>query len=108
MQDQRAGFWARAWRGEERLWKVWWYLGGPLVIAGAVTEKLAAGNPFSILAVAVALLVAYFAWCGMAWRCAPNVDNKIWTPIARILIVLGLLRTAAELFKAFQPASQSS
>ena len=106
MQDLRAGFWARAWRGEERLWKVWWYVGGPLAIAGAVTAKLVA-NPFLVLAVGVILLVAYVAWCGMAWRCAPNVDNKIWTLIARTLIVLGLLRTAIELFKVFQPLPQS-
>lgn len=106
MQDPRAGFWARAWRGEERLWKVWWYVGGPLTIAGAITAKLIADR-YLALAFAVVLLAAYFAWCGMAWRCAPNVDSKIWTPIARTLIVLGLLRTAVELFKVFQPASQS-
>lgn len=106
MQVPRAGFWARAWRGEERLWKVWWYVGGPLTMAGAATAKLVA-DPFLVLAVAGALLVAYFAWCYMAWRCAPNVDTKIWTPIARTLIVLGLLRTAVELIKVFQPVSQS-
>ncbi|HEY3116951.1 MAG TPA: hypothetical protein VGK54_09430, partial [Chloroflexota bacterium] len=98
---------ARAWRGEERLWKVWWYLGVPLAMAGAVTEKLVARSLFLVLAFAVALLVAYIAWCGMAWRCAPNVDNKIWTPIARVFIVLGLLRTALEFLKVFQPSSQS-
>ena len=103
----RAGFLARAWRGDERLWKVWWYIGAPLAIAGRVTEKLVATDPFTALVSSVALLVAYIAWCSMAWRCAPNVDNKIWTPIARVVIVLGLLRTALQLVSVFQPGSRS-
>jgi predicted outer membrane lipoprotein len=111
MQDQRAGFWARTWRGEERLWKVWWLVGVPLAGAGAVfnaaaSEKLIARYALPVLAFSVALLVAYIAWCGMAWRCAPNVDTKIWTPIARIAIVLGLLRTTAEILKVFQHSPQ--
>jgi hypothetical protein len=110
-QNRRAGFLARAWRGEERLWKVWWYLGGPIAIANGVAGKLAPPTkPFLVLlllAFVAALLVAYIAWCVMAWRCAPNVDHKVWDPIARVLIVLGLLRTVAEFVKMLLPNSQS-
>ena len=103
----RAGFLARAWRGDERLWKVWWYIGVPLAIGGKVLETLAARYPSPVLVSSVAFLVAYIAWCSMAWLCAPNVDQKIWTPIARVVIALGLLRTALQLFSVFQPSSQS-
>ena len=94
-----AGFLARAWRGEERLWKVWWYLGGSVgIVFGlpnlAISEKLVTMALLLVLLWSILGLVAYFVLVVMAWRCSPNVDNKIWTPIARVAIVLGLLRMA--------------
>jgi hypothetical protein len=112
MQGQRQEFLARAWRGEERLWKVWWLLGLPLgvlaaMLGVAITEEYVAGDSAFVLASTVVLFLAYIAWCGMAWRCAPNVDKKTWTPIARVIIVLGLLRATPHFLKMFQHSSQS-
>ena len=109
---QNVGILARAWRGEERLWKVWWYIGAPIAVLDkavsvAISARLVLGHPVLSLAATSALLIAYLAWCVMAWNCAPNVNKAIWTPIARIVITLGLLRTAAQLVSFFQPSSQS-
>jgi hypothetical protein len=106
MEIQASGYWARAWWGEERLWKVWWLLGLPLGIATRIFNvagiKYLEGNPALIVVGWAIFLAAYFAWCGIVWRCAPNVQNMLWKYIARIIIVIGLLRTVTEVLKMFQ------
>lgn len=103
-------FFRKAWRGEERLWKVWWLVGVPLgILGGAVSvwleEASKPGSGMSSLfptATFFALVAAYFAWCNMAWGCAKNVETKVWGTIAKVLIILGLMRFAIDLIKAFQ------
>lgn len=110
MGIEQMNFLRRAWVGEERLWKVWWLLGMPLNVVTAVfsvwaEEPSVAATPASALVTLVGFFViaaAYFAWCNMAWSCAKNVDNKAWTNIVKVFIVLGLLRFALELIKGFQ------
>lgn len=107
METSAPGFWSQAWRGRERLWKVWWLVGVPLRIIGPllvafVADKFGAGS--SVVA-SLVFLIAYLAWCVMAWRNSPNVENKVWTSVARVLIVLGLLLTAIDWVKAFLRSS---
>ena len=48
------------------------------------------------------LAAAYLAWCKMAWDCAKNVETKVWGTIAKVVIVLGLIRSAGELLRVFE------
>jgi hypothetical protein len=94
-------FLGRAWRGEERLWKVWWLLGLVLGVLGMLLRQaLVEGVPtqealasFMPMLAASALFAPYLVWCKMAWSCANNVDWKYWGIIAKILIALGLLQS---------------
>lgn len=66
MQDLSRGFWARAWHGEERLWKVWWLLGVPLALASAILSpatisKFATITPLLATVFAVAFAGAYIS-----------------------------------------------
>jgi hypothetical protein len=110
METNVSGFWSRAWRGQERLWKIWWLVGVPLRIIGPIlvafiADEFGAGSPFVVLIASLVLLVAYLAWCVMAWRNALNVENMIWASVARVIIVLGLLFTAFDWIKAFSGGS---
>ncbi|MDR5799590.1 hypothetical protein [Caballeronia sp. LZ001] len=94
----------RAWRGEERFWKVLWLLGLPLHLAwwALYLYLLSSGlapETFLLLTIwfwpgTLALFAAgsvlYLAWCAVAWRCSGNVDNRFWTILARVLIGVGL------------------
>jgi hypothetical protein len=85
-----------AWKGTAPLWKVWWLLGIPMNIFLNIFEKLilkieAAQGSSTVLWVVYVVVALVFgvAWVRMAWICAPNVQKKVWTPIARSLIVFG-------------------
>jgi hypothetical protein len=94
----------KAWRGQERFWKVWWLLGVPLNVAWwtfyiDLWTKGLAPEPFLLLIVwfwpvlkglLAGYAVLYLAWCTAAWRCAGNVDHRLWTVVARVLIGVGL------------------
>lgn len=78
----------RAWRGRERLWKVFWGYG---VVASAVLAflyVLAVREERVILQQIVLFLFAgYTAWILVAvWRCAENSDT-LWRTLARSLTV---------------------
>ena len=84
---------SKAWRGEERLWKVWWLIGLLLLIPiGTIT--IIARLPELPVAVFITLLVTqvvlYFAWFRMAWTCAKNVNHIGWMYAARVVVVLKL------------------
>jgi len=92
------GFFKRAWKGEEKLWKVWWLFGVPLNIVSTIIEKMSdMKSPPMPMGILVALLFVMFAlwvyWCIAAWRCAPNVETKSWAYIARGLIVVSIILT---------------
>ncbi|RDU95244.1 hypothetical protein [Trinickia dinghuensis] len=90
----------KAWRGEERLWIVWWLIGIPQSAVLALlylnvlhkTPRSAAYIPALIF-----YIVVYFAWVRMAWLCAPNVERGIWTAVSYVMIVLGVLNLAKTL-----------
>lgn len=80
----------RAWRGEEKLWKVFWLynvLGGLLL---NVFVYVIASVAFGLLIVGVIFWLAYLVWVLVSiWRCAFNVNAKFWGYLARIYIIMG-------------------
>jgi hypothetical protein len=94
----------KAWRGQERFWKVWWLWGVPIhAVWWTVYIDLwmsgLAPEPFLLLTVwfwpilagvFAACSLLYLMWCFVAWRCAGNVERHIWTIVARVLIGVGL------------------
>ncbi|CAG9260428.1 conserved hypothetical protein [Paraburkholderia unamae] len=81
----------KAWRGEERLWKVWWLFGLPYgIVAGFIlrTCVLLEVSTLALLAVVMLYAAGLFLWMVCAWRCAPNVRKSVWTSTSRALIVL--------------------
>lgn len=108
MEEHSRNFFVRAWNGEEKLWKVWWLVGSPIFILGALLsvwfeDLTIVGTPLARLLPLgfLSVLVAYIAWCNMAWSCAKNVGSNVWTVFAKILIVLGLARTFLNVVEAF-------
>jgi hypothetical protein len=82
----------------EQAWKVWWLWGPPLawlttvLILGAEEFRLngmpVAGNLLDVLRLAV-----YWFWCRLAWRCAGNAGNPLWTLLTRAALAAGLVAT---------------
>ena len=91
-------FASRAFRGEEKLWKVWWG-GGVLVALITVALMIAAERVRGVGTSAwgwgdacdAARLLVYLAWFVPAWRCAKNVQRAAWTPLARVALLSGLV-----------------
>lgn len=78
-----------AWAGQERLWKVWWGLGIPLIcITFLINAYLAyvlqvpPGSPVALV-VGVVRFAVFAAWYRAAWLCARHVNHRIWTVLAR-------------------------
>lgn len=89
---------SRAFRGEERLWKVWW--GGGISVALISAALMIAAERVRGLgawawgwgdACDAARLVVYVAWFLPAWRCSKNVRRAVWTPLARVALLSGLV-----------------
>ncbi|CAG9232798.1 conserved hypothetical protein [Paraburkholderia tropica] len=81
----------KAWRGQERCWKVWWLMGLPYgLVAGFILRACVQAEVSTLMLLAVVMLYAagLFLWMVCAWRCAPNVKTSVWTPTSRMLIVL--------------------
>jgi hypothetical protein len=78
------------------LWKVWWLYGTPLVCAAAALVflaeelRLAYRPAWADLLDAVRLAV-FWLWCWLAWICAGNVAQRVWTPLARAALAAGLV-----------------
>ena len=107
----------RAWHGEAKLWEVWWFMGitvafltrVTLVLVAEVVMVIAERNdwtqPSKMLAGQLLLalhLVIFAAMCHMVWICAPNVKHRVWTFIARGLVVLALLSFVGELLRGLK------
>ena len=82
-------FIGKAWRGEERCWKVHWIYGGLIGLAWQLALGAAkAGPPSVLLALAIPFLV-YFIWFLVSeWRCAFNLEWKFWGYVVRGLVLL--------------------
>jgi hypothetical protein len=92
---------SRAFRGEEKLWKVWWLGGIPVAcITGVLilaAERLRASGASAWGwgdACDVARFLVYLAWFMLAWRCSNNVQSVAWTPLARVALLAGLVLSA--------------
>jgi hypothetical protein len=87
-----------AFRGEEKLWKVWWLAGiplacmtGALVIAAERVRGLGTWAWGWGDACDAMRLLVYLVWFMLAWRCSKNVQIPVWTPLARVVLLSGLL-----------------
>jgi hypothetical protein len=94
MNTSPLNFLRRANRGEEKLWKIWWQWGIPLVIVANVLTVLAqvsreAGQPATGDAIDILKFLLYVGWFRLAWLCSKNTDRPIWTNLARFAIFLG-------------------
>ena len=83
----------------ERLWRVWWLWGIPVAWAATALVLAAeyartAGWPAWGNALDLARLAIYWWWMRIAWCCAGNVTNPIWSPLSRAVLVLGLTANA--------------
>jgi hypothetical protein len=82
----------------DELWKVWWLWGIPLawlttaLVLGAEQLRLA-GWPVGGDFLDVVRLAVYWFWCRLAWQCAGNVGNPLWTPLSRAALAAGLVAT---------------
>ena len=92
---------SRAFRGEEKLWKVWWLGGIPVACITAMlvlaAERLRASGASAWGwgdACDVARLLVYLAWFRPVWRCSRNVRSIAWTPLARAALSAGLVLSA--------------
>jgi hypothetical protein len=79
----------------QKLWQVWWLWGMPVAWAASallVGAELArsAGQHSWGNAQDVARLALYWWWMRMAWTCSGNVANRLWSPVSRTALVLGL------------------
>jgi len=90
------------WEGKGRLWKIYW-IGGiaiGLIIAIACGALIAIGvEGYSVLAPIVAAPFTIW-WCISTWRCSENTDTKIWTILARIIVVLEALSIVSMIITA--------
>ena len=89
----------RAWRGNERLWVVWWIYGGGIVVLLAtlvwlapdpdsgrdLTQVITQGLFITTIGLLMEAIVIF--WAVTVWRCAPNVANVMWTLITRASVV---------------------
>jgi hypothetical protein len=83
----------RVWRGEERLWVVFWLYGILLPFGfSLVLEVIPAALLGRFLITPQELFacwtILYFILLVPLWRCAKNVTDSIWTPLVRCSVVL--------------------
>lgn len=87
----------KAWAGDERLSTVFWYYAflGTIIVSVVSNFALKVADSAGIKAIgavitlgAVIAAVAYNSWIVVAlWRCAPNVERRLWGTIARVYAV---------------------
>ena len=75
---------------------MWWVYGTPVACAMAALLffaeelRLNSSPAWADLLDAVRL-ATFWLWCWLAWTCARNVNRRIWTPLARVVLPAGLL-----------------
>ena len=110
----------KAWRGEEKLWKVYWLYS----VLGGIAVSVMFGVVLNIVAallglgpvhyIGIAFMLAFYVWSTVSiWRCAWNVKVKFWGYLVRIFIVLGLIGLATQIVQLVTappkaPASMTS
>lgn len=83
-----------AWRGDLKLWQVFW-IGKVGVSAALALISMALvsifQSPFPAL-IYSCFMPFYLVFIFVSlWRCAPNTSNKFWMYLTRAYIVIGLL-----------------
>ena len=78
----------KAWRGEEKLWKIFWL--GLLFLAfiSALGKVLVQNLPPFALFYGLFRLAYIIWWLVSLWRCAFNVSARFWGYLARALVCL--------------------
>jgi len=88
---------AKAWRGEHKLWVVFWPLqfGGWFLIFALLLQMLRLSNHFRpILWLGPLLITAFQIYINVAiWRCAPNSSWPYWGKGASLIALLALAGT---------------
>ena len=79
----------RAWRGEQRLWKVFWLYGVATSVTIVALYIVAFyDGRMALRQVLLPCFAAYTAWILISvWRCAGNTNEKLWGTLARFLTV---------------------
>ena len=94
-------FLVTSWRGQERLYKVFWVYGFAIHLVFFAVGVAAGylGAP-AILLPLVPLYLAYSVWLLVSmWRCAGNVDWSGWTYLARIWVGIACVGWGVKLFQ---------
>ncbi len=79
-------------KGEERLWKPYWLGGFVGAICWQILAFLAEFAGLFVWILVIVLSVFYQFWILPAiWRCAFNVDSKVWGYLARVSVVFAAL-----------------
>jgi hypothetical protein len=82
--------------GQEQLWKIWWICGVPVawitsaMVVGAEVARVS-GHLIAADWLDVSRLFVYILWAQLAWRCAHNVNVRLWTPLARFALSAGFV-----------------
>lgn len=110
------GFVKRAWKGETKLWIVFWLFGVAVTTVGFIAFGLLMGILLGVLSMTGAPLIVvkvlgilviiipviYYIWNAVSlWRCAWNAKLKIWGYIVRVLVVLGVVSTIWSIASAY-------
>lgn len=89
-------FFKRSFAEKEKLYKVWWLWGLPMFVAFYVVNRYIIyrwlwESTLILYAFFFATLPLMIFWWICAWRCAPNVENRVWMYAARAIVVLQVL-----------------
>lgn len=78
----------RSWRGEERLWKVYWFYAGLAGLVVALLSFIFSSISTSLDFVGSILQFVYFVWAAVAlWRCAFNAEWSGWGYLTRGIVI---------------------
>jgi len=98
------GFIDHVFRGEVRLWKVFWF--GyfipkiPIILIINVMKEASQIRDGWIGTVIIGLILLYEVWIGIGlFNCAPNVNKKIWFWLGRFVAVFILLSVVSSALK---------
>lgn len=86
------GFFARSWRGKERLWKAFWLVGLLIVLLLSPLRVIENRVVLAGYLLLVALPAHIFWWVSV-WRCAFRASHWLWSILARAWVVLGVVFT---------------
>ncbi len=102
----------KAYSGEAKLWKVFWfgYIGTllPITVLTGLAKEAVVKTPASIFAFAALLAVwLFYAWLALSlWKCAGNSSHRAYALLGRLwsivlcIFVLSAVQLAFQLSKA--------